>query len=383
MSDIVMPSFSAGMESARVARWTRRVGEAVAAGDVIAEVETDKATMEIEAPGDGALAEILWPAGKRAAPVGTRLAVFAPGEGPGAAPAPAAEGPLVATAFRDGLRDGIAAAMRRDASILLVCAGASEGGPARLLRGLPAEFEARRFLDVEAGPATLGGLALGLALGGARPAVEFARGGDVAAASAAIAASAGLGLPILWRAPLDGEAIDPPRAGGLTILAPAGAADARRLTERALRARGPTLMIEAAALLDNVEPAPAGEIAIEPVVGARLTGAGGDVTIVSHSSGVAAALEVQNQLAVEAIAVRVVDLRSLRPLDGASLEAEARRSGAVVVVEPPGAPALAGEIARRCGAQAEGAVVRCVGLATLDLSEILAATRALCVRRPS
>ncbi len=383
MSDIVMPSFSAGMESARVARWARRVGEQVAAGDVIAEVETDKATMEIEAPEDGALAEILWPAGRRAAPVGTRLAVFAPGEGPAAAAPSAQEGPLVPTAFRDGLRDAVAAAMRRDATILIVGAGASEGGPARSLRGLAGEFEARRFLDVEAGPATLGGLALGLALGGARPAVEFARGGDVAAASAAIAASAALALPVLWRAPLDGEAIDPPRDAGLTILAPAGAADARRLTEQALRARGPTLMIEAAALLDAVEPAPAGDVAAGFDLAARVIGAGGDVTIVSHSSGLAAAVEVQNQLQGEGIAAGVVDLRSLRRLDGARLDAQLRRAGRCVVIDPPGAPALADEIARRCGAPAEGAAARCVGVASLDVSEILAATRALCVRRPS
>jgi deoxyxylulose-5-phosphate synthase len=117
---------------------------------------------------------------------------------------------------------------------------------------------------------------------------------------------------------------------------------------------------------------------MEPDIAARHFGERGDVTIMSYSSGLAAALEVQNQLQGEAIAARVVDLRSLRPLDGARLEAEARRSGAVVVVDPPGAPPLADAIARRCGGMA-----RCVGVASLELSEIVAAARALCVRRPS
>ncbi|MBK9082060.1 MAG: hypothetical protein IPL88_08290 [Rhizobiales bacterium] len=358
MTEIVMPAFSAGMEKGRIARWVARAGQEVAAGEIIAEVETDKATMEIEAPQDGVLAEILVPAGKAEIAVATPIARFEPGAHAAAPAAPPEEwdGPSVRLTLRDALRDGLAEEMRRAADLVFLAADAEAGGPQRLGRGLFAEFGARRAVDVATSPAVAAGVALGLAQGGVRVALAYETAAEALEAAPLIAEAAAVGAPVLVLAPLEGALAGAlARVPGLAALAPARAADAKGLVKAALRAAGPAALLIAGAALDAEGEVPALGDHVAPLAAARLARAAeqgaprpGEVaTIVSLSNALSPVLEAAGELLAAGIECDVVDLRALAPLDLSSALASLARTNRCVVAAPAALGGVAAEVAAR------------------------------------
>ncbi|MBL8588592.1 MAG: hypothetical protein JNK46_08685 [Methylobacteriaceae bacterium] len=372
MTPILMPAFSAQMEKGALARWLRRPGEPVAAGDVIAEVETDKATMEIEAPVDGALGRILVPQGARDVPVGAALALFEPGEGPPVDidDEPVWTGPTAPVSMIDALRDAIAEEMRRDPTILVLAEAAAAGGPSGALRGLAAEFGGGRVVEA---PTSLGAAisaALGAALGGARPLLDLP-GGEAAAALAALAPALALRLPVAILTSLRPDFAPPAEAAALV---PSGPAEARAAIKAALRHDGAALTLLDAALRAVVEAAPVAGDGPARLGRARLLREGARLTIASYCSGLKIAADVLDE--DEAGLADLIDLRSLRPADVATLTARAAATRRLIVFDPLGGACCAGLVAQ-AQAATSGALDAAVRLATTpaELREAASAAR--------
>jgi pyruvate dehydrogenase E1 component beta subunit len=363
-TQILMPALSPTMTEGKLARWLKNVGDDVRAGDVIAEIETDKATMEVEAVDEGKLAKILVEEGTEGVPVNTPIAVLsANGEDvsaePAAKPAPEAApekdwGPTKPITVREALRDAMQLEMRRDPDVFLIGEEVAQyQGAYKISQGLLDEFGARRVIDTPITEHGFTGMSVGAALNGLRPIVEFmtfnfamqAMDQIINSAAKTLYMSGGqMGCPIVFRGP-NGAAS---RVGaqhsqcyaswyahvpGLKVVSPWSSADAKGLLRAAIRDPNPVIVLENEILYGQTFDCPTDDEFILPIGKAKIERAGKHVTIVAFSIMVGVALKAAETLAEQGIEAEVINLRSLRPLDTATIVESVKKTNRLVTVE--------------------------------------------------
>ena len=389
--EILMPALSPTMEEGTLAKWNIKEGDSVTSGMVIAEIETDKATMEVEAVEEGVVARLLVAEGTENVKVNAVIAILAE-EGEDAsdvsvapevksAPAPAAEPAaaapaaaqsapatspamhdpeipagtkMISTTVRDALRDAMAEEMRRDDTVFVMGEEVAEyQGAYKVTRGLLDEFGARRVVDTPITEHGFAGLGVGAAFNGLRPVVEFmtfnfamqAIDHIINSAAKTLYMSGGqMGCPIVFRGP-NGAAS---RVGaqhshdyaswyanvpGLKVVAPYDAADAKGLLKAAIRDPNPVVFLEHEMVYGESFDVPDVEDWIVPIGKAKVRREGTDVTITAHSRMVGFALKAAEILAEEGISAEVIDLRTLRPLDTDTVVASVKKTNRIVCAE--------------------------------------------------
>ena len=383
---ILMPALSPTMTEGKLSKWLKKEGDAIKAGDVIAEIETDKATMEVEAVDEGTLSRILVPEGTENVAVNTPIAsLTGEGEDASAAPAPEAKaapapaekapepkaaaaapksavieaepefkGKHVQITVREALRDAMAEEMRRDKDVFLLGEEVAEyQGAYKVSQGLLDEFGAQRVIDTPITEMGFAGLAVGAALTGLRPIVEFmtfnfamqAIDQIINSAAKTLYMSGGqMGCPIVFRGP-NGVAS---RVGaqhsqcyaswyahcpGLKVVAPYFASDAKGLLKAAIRDPNPVIFLEHELVYGQTHDVPDDPDWIVPIGKARIVKPGKDVTIIAFSRMVQYAIEAAAKLADEGIDAEVIDLRTIRPLDIETIVNSIKKTNRVVSCE--------------------------------------------------
>ncbi len=392
-TQILMPALSPTMEEGTLVKWLVEEGQDVKSGDVIAEIETDKATMEIEAVDEGRLSKILIPAGTEGVKVNTPIAVIdtqddseesqggeIPGTKPAAidksradarpfdaevkAPAPipgAQSNPEIApgtetvvVTMREALRDAMAEEMRRDPDVFLMGEEVAEyQGAYKVSQGLLEEFGGKRVIDTPITEQGFAGVGVGAAFAGLKPIVEFMTWNFAMQAIDQIINSAAktrymsggqMSVPIVFRGPNGAAARVAAQHSqcysawyahvpGLKVIAPSTPADAKGLLKSAIRDPNPVIFLENEILYGSSGLVPAGDDWIVPIGKARIAREGRHVTIVSFARGMTYALEAADQLAKEGVEVEVIDLRTLRPLDLETVLRSVRKTNRIVTVE--------------------------------------------------
>jgi pyruvate dehydrogenase E1 component beta subunit len=382
--ELKMPALSPTMEEGTLAKWLVKEGDEVKSGDILAEIETDKATMEFESIDEGTIGKILVPEGTEGVKVGTVIAVIGDGETTApAAAAPAAVEPVSASApavqaerpaaaarpadpavptgtnmksstVREALRDAMAEEMRRDERVFVMGEEVAEyQGAYKVTQGLLEEFGPKRVIDTPITEYGFAGIGAGAAMGGLRPIVEFMTFNFAMQAIDHIINSAAktnymsggqMRCPIVFRGP-NGAAS---RVGaqhsqnygpwyanvpGLIVIAPYDAADAKGLMKAAIRSDDPVVFLENELVYGRSFELPELDDHVLPIGKARVMREGTDVTIVSYSIGVGLALEAAETLAGEGIEAEVLDLRTLRPLDKEAVLASLAKTNRLVVAE--------------------------------------------------
>ena len=384
--ELKMPALSPTMEEGTLAKWLVKEGDSVKSGDILAEIETDKATMEFEAIDDGVISSITVAEGTDGVKVGTVIALIsgedegqAPAASPNVAakddpapvakpavkpapePAPAKANPVGAeggatqsVTLREALRDAMAEEMRRDDRVFVMGEEVAEyQGAYKVTQGLLEEFGARRVIDTPITEYGFAGVGTGAAMGGLRPIIEFMTFNFAMQAIDHIINSAAktnymsggqMRCPIVFRGPNGAAA----RVGaqhsqnyapwyasvpGLIVIAPYDAADAKGLLKAAIRCEDPVVFLENELLYGRTYEVPEGNDHIVPIGKARVVRDGNDVTIVSYSIGVGLALEAAEKLEADGISAEVIDLRTLRPLDKATVLASLAKTNRLVVAE--------------------------------------------------
>ena len=401
-TQVLMPALSPTMTEGKLAKWKKREGEAVRAGDVIAEIETDKATMEVEAVDEGILGKILIAEGTEGVKVNTPIAVLVEqGEkfdasklGPAAntnpspapvpaaplsaapapscggyiplgsasAPAPAAPvvvekayaGSTVRQTVREAIRDGMAEELRRDEAVFLMGEEVAEyDGAYKVSQGLLKEFGPKRIIDTPITEMGFAGLGVGAAFGGLKPIIEFmtmnfamqAIDHIINSAAKTLYMSGGqMGCPIVFRGP-NGA---PGRVAaqhsqcfaswyghvpGLKVVAPWSAADAKGLMKAAIRDPNPVVVLEHELLYGQSFDVPTDPDFIVPIGKAKIEREGADVTIVSFSRMVGVCLQAAEKLAELGISAEVINLRTIRPMDTATIIDSVKKTNRIVTVE--------------------------------------------------
>ena len=392
--EIKMPALSPTMTEGKIAKWLKAEGDAVKAGDVIAEIETDKATMEVEAVDEGKLGKILVPEGTENVAVNTPIALLleegesagAAASPPSAAAAPAKPAPAEAAApakpapveaakpapvaavaaepewtgkmikqtVREALRDAMAEEMRRDDSVFLMGEEVAEyQGAYKVSQGLLEEFGARRVIDTPITEHGFAGLGVGAAFTGLRPIVEFmtfnfamqAMDQIINSASKTLYMSGGqMGASIVFRGP-NGIASRVAaqhsqcyaswyaHCPGLKVVAPYFASDCKGLLKSAIRDPNPVIFLEHELVYGQTHDVPDHPDWIVPIGKARVVRPGDHVTIIAFSRMVQVALEAAEELAKDGISAEVIDLRTIRPLDIETVVASIKKTNRVVAVE--------------------------------------------------
>jgi pyruvate dehydrogenase E1 component beta subunit len=376
-----MPALSPTMTEGKIARWLKNEGDAVKSGQVLCEIETDKATMEVEAVDEGRLSRILVPAGTEGVKVNTPIAVIA-AEGetavaaaaapaapaivvaasvPVAAPPPAAAPATekaydrhVALTVREALRDAMAEEMRRDPAVFLMGEEVAQyQGAYKVSQGLLQEFGAKRVIDTPITEQGFAGLAVGAGFMGLRPIVEFmtfnfamqAIDQIINSAAKTLYMSGGqMGCPIVFRGP-NGAASRVAaqhsqcyaswyaHCPGLKVVAPWSASDAKGLLKSAIRDPNPIIFLENEIMYGQSFQVPDDPDFTVPIGKAKVERAGRHVTITAFSIMVGKALAAADELAKEGIEAEVVNLRTIRPLDIETIVASVRRTNRLVSVE--------------------------------------------------
>ena len=384
-TEILMPALSPTMEEGTLAKWMVKEGDTVSSGDILAEIETDKATMEFEATDEGIVGKLLIAEGTEGVKVNTAIAIMVDeGEAvPDASAAPAiAAAPLVAstpavaaapvaqvmdatpdwaadvevkqTTVREALRDAMAEEMRRDEDVFLMGEEVGEyQGAYKISQGLLDEFGAKRIIDTPITEHGFAGIATGAAFGGLKPIVEFmtfnfamqAIDHIINSAAKTLYMSGGqMGAPMVFRGPNGAAA----RVGaqhsqcyaawymqipGLKVVTPYSAADAKGLMKTAIRDTNPVIFLENEIMYGKAFDVPVMDDFTIPFGKAKIERSGDDVTIVTFGIGVTYALKAAEKLAEEGIAAEVVNLRTLRPMDTETILASVRKTNRCVTVE--------------------------------------------------
>jgi pyruvate dehydrogenase E1 component beta subunit len=389
MTQILMPALSPTMEEGKLAKWHVKEGDAVKAGDILAEIETDKATMEFEAVDEGRIARLLVPEGAEGVKVNAPIAELAQeGEETAAPPArvpavetkqtppspPVGEGPakpgkggngmaapeipagteLITMTVRDALRDAMAEEMRRDDTVFLMGEEVAQyQGAYKVSQGLLEEFGDRRVIDTPITEQGFAGLGVGAAFGGLKPIVEFmtfnfamqAMDQLVNSAAKTLYMSGGqMGCPIVFRGP-NGPAARVAaqhsqdysswyaQVPGLKVISPYFAADAKGLLKAAIRDPNPVIFLENEIVYGRSFPVPKLDDFVLPIGKARVVREGGHVTLVAHSISVGLIMEAADALAKDGIEAELIDLRTLRPLDTATIVESVKKTNRIVTVE--------------------------------------------------
>ena len=374
---ILMPALSPTMTEGKLARWLKKTGDKVKSGEVIAEIETDKATMEVEAVDEGVLTAILVPEGTENVSVNTAIAELDGGTGGAkAAPAPLAApaspapasvpaapraatpdkdwGPTKSMTVREALRDAMAAEMRADADVFLIGEEVAQyQGAYKISQGLLEEFGARRVMDMPITEHGFTGMAVGAAFTGLKPIVEFmtfnfsmqAIDQIINSAAKTLYMSGGqLGCPIVFRGP-NGAASRVAaqhsqcyaswyaHCPGLKVVSPWSAADAKGLLRAAIRDPNPVIVLENEILYGQSFECPTADDFILEIGKAKVEREGSDVTIVAFSIMVGMAMQAAEKLAEQGISAEVINLRSIRPLDTETIAASVRKTNRLVTLE--------------------------------------------------
>ncbi len=383
-TEILMPALSPTMEEGTLAKWLVKAGDTVKAGDILAEIETDKATMEFEATDEGVVGALLVAAGTEGVKVNTPIAtMLADGEVAGAAPAPVAapvpaapkaaavaSAPVAVTpkaspdwapgtemkkqTVREALRDAISEEMRRDGTVFLMGEEVGEyQGAYKISQGLLDEFGPKRIIDTPITEMGFAGIATGASFAGLRPIVEFmtfnfamqAIDHIINSAAKTLYMSGGqMGAPMVFRGPNGAAA----RVGaqhsqdyaawyaqipGLRVVMPYSASDYKGLMKTAIRDPNPVVFLENEILYGKTFEVPVLDDFTIPFGKARIWREGSDVTIVSFGIGMTYALEAAERLAKDGISAEVVDLRTLRPIDYDTVIASVMKTNRCVTVE--------------------------------------------------
>jgi pyruvate dehydrogenase E1 component beta subunit len=392
---VLMPALSPTMEKGNLAKWLKKEGETIKSGDVIAEIETDKATMEVEATDEGTLGQILIPEGTADVAVNTPIAtILADGESaadlakapapakqqkiaesapPAEAKAPAASASaapaapvaapdpevpagteMVTMTIREALRDAMAEEMRRDADVLVMGEEVAEyQGAYKITQGLLQEFGAQRVIDTPITEHGFAGIGVGAAMAGLKPIVEFmtfnfamqAMDQIINSAAKTLYMSGGqMGCSIVFRGPNGAAARVAAQHSqdysawfsqvpGLKVIAPFSAADAKGLLKAAIRDPNPVIFLENEVLYGHSGEVPKLDDYVIPIGKARIARPGKDVTIISWSNGMTYTLKAADELAKDGIEAEVIDLRTLRPMDTETIVASVMKTGRAVTVE--------------------------------------------------
>jgi len=396
MPQILMPALSPTMEEGKLAKWLVKVGDTVKSGDVLAEIETDKATMEVESVDEGVVKELLVAEGTEGVKVNTPIAlVLAEGETAAATPAAKAapepaEAPVVPAekaaeaapslaavpaapkfeaqsdpdlpagvemvemTVRQALNEAMAEELRRDKDVFVIGEEVAEyQGAYKITQNLLQEFGPERIIDTPITEHGFAGLAVGAAFAGLKPIVEFMTWNFAMQAIDQIINSAAKQLymsggqvkaPMVFRGP-NGVAS---RVGaqhsqdysawyshvpGLTVIAPYSAADAKGLLKAAIRSPNPVIFLENEILYGSTGLVPQVEDFVLPIGKARIARKGADVTIVSFSMGMRYATQATEKLVAAGVDVELIDLRTLRPLDSDTVIESVKKTGRLVTVE--------------------------------------------------
>jgi pyruvate dehydrogenase E1 component beta subunit len=383
-TDVLMPALSPTMTEGKIARWLKSEGESVSAGDVLAEIETDKATMEVEAVDEGVLAHIVVPEGTEHVAVNTPIAVIAangekatpvstkpppvatrpqtPPAGPllprakvrPPAPEPEYAGQTRTITVREALRDAIAEEMRRDDSVFLLGEEVAEyQGAYKVSQGLLQEFGARRVIDTPITEQGFAGLGVGAGFAGLRPIVEFMTFNFAMQAIDQIVNSAGkthymsggqMTCPIVFRGPNGAAARVAAQHSqcyaswyahcpGLKVVAPYTGADHKGLLKAAIRDPNPVVFLENELVYGESFAVPDDPEFLVPIGRARIARRGEHVTITAFSRMVKLALQAAEELEKIGISAEVVDLRTLRPFDRETVAASVKKTNRIVAVE--------------------------------------------------
>ncbi|HXH43352.1 MAG TPA: pyruvate dehydrogenase complex E1 component subunit beta [Bradyrhizobium sp.] len=394
---VLMPALSPTMEKGNLAKWLKKEGETIKSGDVIAEIETDKATMEVEATDEGTLGKILIPEGTADVAVNTPIATIladgesaadlakatapakqekaaesappaaAKSEAPQPKAAPSAPQPvaepdpevpagteMVTQTIREALRDAMAEEMRRDADVFVMGEEVAEyQGAYKVTQGLLQEFGAKRVIDTPITEHGFAGVGVGAAMAGLKPIVEFmtfnfamqAIDQIINSAAKTLYMSGGqMGCSIVFRGPNGAAARVAAQHSqdysawyshvpGLKVVAPYSAADAKGLLKAAIRDPNPVIFLENEVLYGHTGEVPKLDDFIIPIGKARIARAGSHVSIISWSNGMTYALKAADELAKEGIEAEVIDLRTLRPMDTETIINSVKKTGRAVTVE--------------------------------------------------
>ena len=391
---VLMPALSPTMTEGTLAKWLVKEGDSVSSGDILAEIETDKATMEVESIDDGIVGRLLVAEGVEEVAVNTPIAVLleegedasaldAVAAPEAAEPAPAATGgngmdpspvavapppaapvaaepdvpagtEMVTITVREALRDAMAEEMRRDDTVFLMGEEVAEyQGAYKISQGLLDEFGAKRVIDTPITEHGFAGLGVGAAFYGLRPIVEFmtfnfamqAIDQIINSAAKTLYMSGGqMGCPIVFRGPNGAASRVAAQHSqcyaawyghipGLKVVAPYSAADAKGLLKSAIRDPNPIVFLENEILYGQSGEVPVLDDFTVPIGKAKVVRQGSDVTIVGYSIAVGKALEAATMLAEQGIDAEVIDLRSLRPLDTATIAESVKKTNRCVSVE--------------------------------------------------
>ena len=387
-TEILMPALSPTMEEGTLAKWMVKEGDTVKSGDILAEIETDKATMEFEAVDEGVIGKILIAEGTEGVKVNAAIAVLLEdGESAGAivgsapvaeaAPVEAAPSPVAAASgpaapiidtspdwpegtpmkqqtVREAIREGMCEEMRRDDSVFLMGEEVAEyEGAYKISQGMLAEFGAKRVIDTPITEHGFAGIATGASFAGLRPVVEFmtfnfamqAMDHIINSAAKTLYMSGGqMGAPMVFRGPNGAAA----RVGaqhsqdyaawfmqvpGLKVAMPYAASDAKGLMKTAIRDDNPVIFLENEIMYGKTFDVPDVEDYTVPFGKARIWREGTDVTIVSFGIGMTYALEAADKLAEEGISAEVLDLRTIRPMDTPAIIKSVMKTNRCVTVE--------------------------------------------------
>ena len=378
MTQILMPALSPTMTEGKLAKWLKAVGDTIKAGDVLAEIETDKATMEVEAVDEGTLTAILVPEGAEGVAVNTPIAELNGGAG-AAAPTPAVAapvaiaaaptqapalaaplpeekdwGPTAALTVREALRDAMAVEMRADDGVFLMGEEVAQyQGAYKISQGLLEEFGDKRVIDTPITEHGFAGMAVGAAMNGLKPIVEFmtfnfamqAMDQIINSAAKTLYMSGGqMGCPIVFRGP-NGAASRVAaqhsqcyaswyaHVPGLKVVAPWSSADAKGLMRAAIRDPNPVVFLENEILYGQSFECPTDPDFVLPIGKAKVERVGKHVTIVAFSIMVGVAMKAAETLAAQGIEAEVINLRSLRPLDTATIVESVKKTSRIVTVE--------------------------------------------------
>lgn len=470
---VLMPALSPTMEEGKLAKWLKSEGDQVKSGDVIAEIETDKATMEVEATDEGTLGRILIGDGTENVAVNTPIALILeegesqealdqaatpaqankaaesapPAEAAPVQPAPEANSTpaaptesavaqppkpealpepdvpagteMVSTTVREALRDAMAEEMRRDELVYLMGEEVAEyQGAYKVSQGLLDEFGPKRVIDTPITEHGFTGLAVGSALAGLKPIVEFmtfnfamqAMDQIINSAAKTLYMSGGqMGCSIVFRGPNGAAARVAAQHSqdftawfsqipGLKVVAPYTAADFKGLLKSAIRDPNPVIFLENEILYGQSFDVPKLDDYTVPIGKAKIARPGKDVTIVSFAIGMTYALKAAEELAGQGIEAEVIDLRTIRPMDVATIVESVKKTGRCITVEE-GWPqsGVGSEIAAQLMDNAfdylDAPVVRITGkdvpmpyaanlekLALPSVAEVVEAARAVCYR---
>ncbi|WP_027233316.1 pyruvate dehydrogenase complex E1 component subunit beta [Phyllobacterium sp. UNC302MFCol5.2] len=394
--DILMPALSPTMEEGKLSKWLKKEGDKVTSGDVLAEIETDKATMEVEAVDEGTIGKIVVPEGTDNVKVNSVIAVLlgdgesadaasapkaAPEAPPQAAEAPKAEAAadqapasvpaapksdvaadpdipagteMVSTTVREALRDAMAEEMRRDPNVFIMGEEVAEyQGAYKITQGLLDEFGPRRVVDTPITEHGFAGVGVGAAMTGLRPIVEFmtfnfamqAIDQIINSAAKTLYMSGGqMGAPMVFRGPSGAAARVAAQHSqcyaawyshipGLKVVMPYTAADAKGLLKAAIRDPNPVIFLENEILYGHSFDVPKLDDFVLPIGKARIHKKGNDVTLVSFGIGMNYTVKAAEELAKLGIDAEIIDLRTIRPMDMPTVIESVKKTGRCVTIE--------------------------------------------------